>query len=171
MLKLMGAILIVSATTWGGFEFAKRYSDRPKQIRQLRFALQFLESEIMYGQTPLERAASQIAMQVGPPIDHLFEQFAEKLNAGTLSARHAWYESLEDVWKRTVLKKGEYEALKHFGETLGQHDVTAQQKYIKLALGHLESEEKEAEIAQAKHEKMVRSLGFLGGILLILLLM
>ncbi|MCY7572491.1 stage III sporulation protein SpoIIIAB [Bacillus pumilus] len=171
MLKLIGAILIVAATTWGGFEFAKRYSDRPKQIRQLRFALQSLEAEIMYGQTPLARAAEQIASQVGPPVNRLFEQFAEKLKLGTFSARHAWNESLEGVWKKTVLKKGEYEALRHFGETLGQHDVTSQQKYIKLALGHLESEEKEAEIAQAKNEKMVRSLGFLSGLLLILLLM
>lgn len=84
----------------GGFEFAKRYSDRPKQIRQLRFALQSLEAEIMYGQTPLARAADQIASQVGPPVNRLFEQFAEKLNVGTFSARHAWNESLEDVWKK-----------------------------------------------------------------------
>lgn len=73
--------------------------------------------------------------------------------------------------EKNRIEKGEYEALKHFGETLGQHDVTSQQKYIRLALGHLESEEKEAEIAQAKNEKMVRSLGFLSGLLLILLLM
>ncbi|MGE6629357.1 stage III sporulation protein SpoIIIAB [Bacillus sp. NPDC077027] len=171
MLKLVGAVLIVAATTWGGFEFAKRYSERPKQIRQLRFALQSLEAEIMYGQTPLERATAHIASQVGEPISHLFDHFSEKLHSGTFSARHAWNESLDETWEKTFLKKGEYEALKQFGETLGQHDVTAQQKHIKLTLGHLESEEKEADIQQVKNEKMVRSLGFLSGLLLILLLM
>ena len=71
----------------------------------------------------------------------------------------------------TALKKKEYEILRQFGETLGRHDLISQQKHIKLALTHLETEEAEANLAQAKNEKMVKSLGFLSGLLLILLLM
>ena len=53
----MGAILIVFATTWTGFEVAKQLTERSRQLRDLKTALQSLEAEIMYGHTPLHEAA------------------------------------------------------------------------------------------------------------------
>lgn len=52
MIKIIGAILILASTSWGGMEFSKLLSQRPKQIRALKSALQSLEAEIMYGHTP-----------------------------------------------------------------------------------------------------------------------
>lgn len=72
MLKLLGAVFIVVATTWTGFEMAKIYTERPRQIRQLRAALQSLEAEIMYGHTPLHTASQQIAKQLAQPVSTLF---------------------------------------------------------------------------------------------------
>ena len=60
--------------------------------------------------------------------------------------------------------------MKQFGETLGRHDRISQQKQIMLTLTHLEREEADAIQAQATYEKMVKSLGFLSGLLLIILL-
>ena len=68
-------------------------------------------------------------------------------------------------------KKHEFEIMKQFGETLGRHDRFSQQKHILLTLTHLEREETEASDKQAKYEKMVKSVGFLSGLLLIILLM
>jgi len=70
----------------------------------------------------------------------------------------------------TALKQGEFEIMKQFGETLGRHDRLSQQKHIMLTLTHLEREESEAIQSQMKYEKMVKSLGFLSGLLLIILL-
>lgn len=78
---------------------------------------------------------------------------------------------LKEGMGHPVFEKSEYEVLKQFGETLGIHDRISQQKHIKLALTHLEASEADAEQAQAKNEKMIKSLGFLAGLLLILLLM
>jgi stage III sporulation protein AB len=60
--------------------------------------------------------------------------------------------------------------MKQFGETLGRHDRMSQQKHIMLTLTHLEREEADAIQAQATYEKMTKSLGFLSGLLLIILL-
>jgi stage III sporulation protein AB len=70
----------------------------------------------------------------------------------------------------TALKQGEFEIMKQFGETLGRHDRYSQQKQIMLTLSHLEREERDACERQAKYERMVKSLGFLSGLLLIILL-
>jgi len=171
MMKLIGAIFILLATTWTGFEASKHLSERTKQLRQLKVALSMLEAEIMFGHTPLRDASEHIAKQMDKPLSWLFEYFSRKLSSDHTTVKEAWEESLQEIWKLTALKQGELEVLKQFGETLGQHDLISQQKHIRLALVHLEREEEEALDTQRRYEKMVKSLGFLSGLLIIILLM
>lgn len=171
MMKLIGAVFIIIATTWTGFEASRHLSERPRQLRQLKSALQSLEAEIMYGHTPLHEASRRLASQLKKPLSWFFETFSEKLTSSDTTVKDAWEESLNEVWKLTALKQGEYEIMKQFGETLGRHDRVTQQKQIMLALTHLEREEADAYEKQAKYEKMVKSLGLMSGLLLIILLM
>ncbi len=169
MIKLIGAMFILAATTWCGYEVSRNLSERPKQLRQLKSALQSLEAEIMYGHTPLLEAARRLSAQLSKPLADFFQEFANKLTDTDTTVRDAWENSLKEIWKTTALKQGEYEIMKQFGETLGRHDRNSQQKHIMLTLTHLEREEAEARESQAKYEKMVKSLGLLTGILLIII--
>ena len=63
--------------------------------------------------------------------------FAAKLTGAETTVKKAWEESLNEIWKKTAFKQGEYEIMKQFGETLGRHDRVSQQKQILLALSHL----------------------------------
>ncbi|QED48586.1 stage III sporulation protein SpoIIIAB [Cytobacillus dafuensis] len=171
MIKIMGAVFIIVATTWAGFEASRHLHERPRQLRQLKSALQSLEAEIMYGHTPLHEAARRLSVQVPMPLSRFFDIFAEKLMGSETTVKEAWVQSLKDIWKMTAFKQGEFEIMKQFGETLGRHDRHSQQKQIMLALSHLEREEADAYERQAKYEKMFKSLGFLSGLLLIILLM
>jgi stage III sporulation protein AB len=171
MLKLIGAAIIIVATTWGGFEAARHLTERPRQLRLLKSALQSLEAEIMYGHTPLYEASRKLASQLPKPLSSFFDGFATKLTGNDTTVKQAWDESLKEVWELTALKQGEYEIMKQFGETLGRHDRYSQQKQIMLAISHLEREEADASEKQTKYEKMVKSLGLLSGLLLAILLM
>lgn len=171
MIKIVGAILILFATTWTGFEVAKQLTERPRQLRTLKTALQSLEAEIMYGHTPLHEAARRLSQQLPSPINGFFYKFGNKLTESETTVRDAWEESLKEIWGKTALKKGEFEIMKQFGETLGRHDRVSQQKQIMLTLTHLEREENEARDRQFKYEKMVKNIGFLTGLLLIILLL
>lgn len=73
MVKIIGAILILASTSWGGMEFSKLLSQRPKQIRALKSALQSLEAEIMYGHTPLHEASRRLAEQLNEPLSSFFQ--------------------------------------------------------------------------------------------------
>lgn len=171
MLKLIGSIFIIIATTWFGFELAKRLSERPRQLRQLKVALQSLEAEIMYGHVTLSEACSHLAEQFENPLSLIFKGFARRLSKGETYVSVAWKESLDECWKWTAFGQGEYEVLRQFGETLGQHDREHQQKHIRLTLVHLEREENDAREKQGRYEKMVKNLGFLSGLLIVILLM
>jgi stage III sporulation protein AB len=168
---MIGAILIILTTTWVGFELAKRLSERPRQIRQLKVAIQSLETEILYGLTPLAEASQNLAKQMPKPISYFFEHFAFRLQNKEESAFQAWEKSLHETWSLTALLQNEREVMSQFGATLGQQDREQQQKQIKLTLSHLEREEGEARDQQSRYERMVKSLGFLTGLLIIILMM
>lgn len=170
-MKLIGAAFIVAATTWIGFQFAKKVSERPRQLRLLKTALQSLEAEIMYGHTPLNEVAKRLTKQMPKPLSWLFQSFSEQLEQGDKTVREAWIDSLKDIWGFTALKQTEYEILQQFGETLGQHDRISQQKHIRLCIAHLEREEGEAKDIQLRYERMMKSLGFLTGLLIVILLL
>ncbi|MGX1263801.1 stage III sporulation protein AB [Rossellomorea marisflavi] len=171
MIKIIGAIFILLSTSWAGFELSKVLTERPKQLRSLKSALQYLEAEITYSHTPLHEAARKISSQLASPVSLIFDSFSRKLTKEEISVRRAWEESLDVIWKMTALKKEDYEILKQFGQTLGRHDIVTEQKHIRLAMLHLEREEVEAAEKQKKYERMTKSLGFLTGLLLIILLL
>lgn len=170
MIKIVGAIFIMIATTWTGFEASKHFAERPKQLRLLKSALRSLEAEIMYGHTPLHEASRRLSAQLPGPLSSFFETFSYKLTNSETTVKDAWEESLRGIWKLTALGNGEFEIMKQFGETLGRHDRISQQKQIQLTITHLEREEADAYEKRTKYEKMVKSLGFLTGLLLVILL-
>lgn len=83
MVKIFGAVLIVAVSTFFGFSYAKRYSERPRQLRLLKAALQSLEAEIMYGHTPLSEAAERLVKQMPKPLNWIFQSFSKRLEDGS----------------------------------------------------------------------------------------
>ena len=80
MIKIFGACLVLIATSWMGFEIARSYRERPKEIRQLRSALSILETEIGYGVRPLTVACQEVSLRTRGAISKLFASCAENLN-------------------------------------------------------------------------------------------
>lgn len=168
-MKWIGALLLLCATTWGGFEVSRRFNDRPKQIRSLKNALQILEAEIVFGQSPVTEAFHRLAKQTQKPLSWFFHTLAKELEKNHTTLFEVWDEQLNLFWSYTAMGEGEKEVMRQFGQTLGQHDFVQQQKHIKLAQSHLERELEEAQEQQYRYSKMVKSLGFLSGLLVILL--
>ncbi|WAA11429.1 stage III sporulation protein SpoIIIAB [Fervidibacillus halotolerans] len=169
-MKLIGALLILAASSWIGLEVSRSYSERIRQLRMMKSALQSLEAEIMYGHTPLHEASRKISKQFVVPIQILFDCFSNKLIEREITAKQAWEESLKEIWPKTAMKNSELEILLQFGETLGRHDLVQQQKQIQLTLTYLERVEREATEKQQTYGKMVKSLGVLSGLFIIIIL-
>lgn len=171
MLKLLGAVLVVSATTSFGFYLARSLHGRPRQIRELQNALQLLETEIVYGATPLSQALQKTGDMTPQPLSTLFRRAAMYLEEyGGLSTYECWKRALEETWSSTFLQGGEKEILLQIGQALGRSDRTDQQKHLRLAIQHLLSEGERAKEEEERYKRMCKSLGFLGGLLLALLM-
>ncbi|MFD2630802.1 stage III sporulation protein SpoIIIAB [Oceanobacillus kapialis] len=169
-MQWIGAILFILTTTWVGFEWSNRLSNRPKHIRQLKNALQILEAEILYSQVPLHEAFSIIAKQTPKPICTFFESLHNSLLADRGDLFTVWEKSIDSLKKNSSLGRNEQEIMKQFGRTLGQHDFYQQQKHIQLTINHLDRELEEARDHHLKYGKMAKSLGVLCGLFVVLLL-
>lgn len=169
-MKWIGAILLISATTFAGFEYARRYTNRPRQIRQLKNALQVLEAEIVYGQSPLIEVFQRLSKQVPKPLNEFFFLLNKEVTSSYETSFYSiWSFCLNKFWYKTAMKKTEKEIMDQFGQTLGQHDFVQQQKHIHLALSHLDRELENAEEENKTYTRLARSLGILTGLFLVLL--
>ncbi|WP_102707191.1 stage III sporulation protein SpoIIIAB [Terribacillus saccharophilus] len=169
-MKWVGAILVLIAATWVGFDLSRRLQQRPKQIRQLISSLQVMEAEILYSQTSIIETSDNLAKQVPQPAAAFFQTLSDKLLLHPVDLYDCWEETTEAWIDTTALKTSEKDVWLQFGRTLGQHDFEQQQKHIQLAKTHLERELEESEEANQRYGKMIRNLGFLTGLLIVLLL-
>lgn len=169
MIKLLGACLVLLATSWIGFEIARSYRDRPRQIRQLRSALSLLETEIGYGIRPLSQACLEISNRVDGAIAQIFASSAENLTQlDGISTYECMEKAINQEWKNTAMKDAEKRILLDFSSTLGISDRDDQLHHIAMAKANLEVEEKKAHEEQRQYEKMFKSIGVLTGALIVI---
>ncbi|MFM1653065.1 stage III sporulation protein SpoIIIAB [Brevibacillus sp. B_LB10_24] len=171
MVKVIGAAIIIFSASMVGWQIGKYYALRPIQIRGLLMALQMLETEIVYGATPLSRAFLQVGRRIQAEIGQIFTSAAEfLLTKEGLGTQECWQMALNRHLPSTALRKTEREVLAGLGHVLGSSDREDQQKHLRLAATHLRSLEEEARAEQHRYEKMYKSLGFLGGLLVVILM-
>ena len=171
MIRFAGALLVLFAGTMIGYLQAARFAARPRQIRHLMHALQRLETEIQYGQTPLPEALARLAGIVPQPVAGLFADIATSLSShagGTV--RESWERALAAGWGRTAMQPPERDALLRLGSTLGGSGREDQLKHVRLTMLQLQAEEASAREEQQRYEKMSRSLGVLGAALIVIVL-
>ncbi len=171
LIKLIGGILIIVASGAFGIGMGNKYGGRPKELKRLRILLQMLETEIIYGATPLPFALANVASKADNSLSHFFQDIAEGLIRGSFySVKEAWDKAVDTSLQDTYLGASDKELLKSFGGILGASDSNDQQKHFKLFYKQLEQQEDLAEEDRRKNEKMYRSLGFLFGIVVFIVL-
>src|SRR5690625_4995525 len=96
-MKWIGALLLLSVTTWIGFDWSNKLNKRPIQIRQLKNALQILEAEMLYSQAPLQDAFIVISKQIPEPIKSFFQNISEKMNTNQIDLLQIWDEEENEL--------------------------------------------------------------------------
>ncbi|AOZ91467.1 stage III sporulation protein SpoIIIAB [Paenibacillus crassostreae] len=171
MVKLIGMLIIVLSGTLAGISKARQFENRPRQIRELILAMQRLETEISYGYTPLPEALDKMGAQMREPLKSFFQNAAQYMNAPHgLTAQESIQQALNNHWKHTSMKSLEMDVLHQLSYTLGTSDRQDQIKHLALAAQQLKHEETAAREELEKYGKLSKNLGFLVGILVVILI-
>lgn len=170
MIKITGALMIVLACSGAGFFIAQSFINRTKEIRQLQNIVSYIETEIIYGHTPLYTIMRNISTREKGGVSEIFATISEGMKLNQSSFAQCWQEAFEKLRLKTSLKERELLIMLQLGSILGQSDRESQQKYIRIAFTHLRSEEQDAHELEKRYEKLSRTLGVLTGILIVVLL-
>ena len=170
MLKIIACLVIISAGGICGMLVARGYSLRPVELRSLKSALQMLETEITYAATPLAEALGLVASRTDYRLAPFFEETPkELLSMSGCTAKEAWEKALLEFYPRSSLIDCDMAILRSLGGALGISDSSGQSKHLCLAMEQIEAELKKAEISALQHVKLWNYIGFLGGLVIVLI--
>lgn len=132
-IKIMGSVMLVSALGFWGLAGAHGIGRRSEELKELRFALAFLEKEITYMHTPLTLALERTAAVCHHPIAGFFLESAVKLKAREgLTAGEAWGQGIAWLKTQSHLKSADLEVLNTAAQQLGMSDSSDQRKFLMM---------------------------------------
>ncbi len=172
LFKLTGSIIVIVSCSFLGLILSRDCKRRPAQLRELQSILQMFENQISYLSDVIMEAFERISRIGGSDTCAFFTRTIEILKKNkTISASEAWERAVKQCICRTALNKEDEEILLAFGKMLGNTDLDGQIKNIRLTLGQLKLQEDKAEESRRKNENMYKSLGVLGGIAVVIVLL
>lgn len=170
MLKILGSLIVIGASGIIGFLYSRVYGERVRQLREIQYSLNMLETEIMYNATPLAEALMNISKD-GGSIKGLFVKMAEILRGKkTDGVLEAYKMSYEESKMYLCFNREEADIIAAFMQSLGGSDIEGQKKNFNLTIKKLEEFEKKADEVRNKNEKLYRYLGVCLGVLIVIIL-
>jgi len=170
IIKFLGAIVLIAATSFIGFSLASDCSKRPRALRELQALLQMLENEISYLSNLLSDAFNRIYEGSNSETAILFSEAAKNLGTNGVTADVAWEKAIEENYAKLSLNKEDKAILVTFGKMLGNSELEGQINNIRLITSQLKLQELKAEEMRLKNEKMYKSLGVLSGLTITIIL-
>lgn len=165
LIKIIGGLLVISASGLLGMIFSNRLSLRYKELKNLRRFMQMLETEVIYGATPLPAALRNISNKADGLLSRFFSAISDSLiDRSFYTVRDAWTYSAEELFMESSLQRADIELIKGFGNILGCSDRDDQKKHFELFYLQLKHQEDAAQEEIKRSAKMYGSLGFLLGI-------
>jgi len=166
---MLGALLLLTASTGVGFSIARDYRARPRHLQAVMQTLRLLQADIEYSVIPLSQALSRVALRCPPPVDVLFRIAGQALKDDEISVLSAFDAGISQSKQNTALKSVDHDVIRAFGDSLSTVDRIHVRQQFHATLTQLEGLEQEAREARRRNEKLWQYLGVLTGLLLILL--
>ena len=166
MLKLIGSILILVACTGIGFSKSNDMQAHLNELEELKKIFYLLKSELQYTRAPFAEVFEKIGQKTREPFQTWLLDLCNRLKekrAGMFW--DMWCSSIEDNLKGSRIKEDELKELKNVGKNL---------EYIEsldLFIEQMEYGIKNTRESYRTKRKLCQSLGIMGGIFLVILLL
>ena len=145
---------------------SKRYSNRLKDLKEMRKALNFFEEKIKFTYEPIPDVFEEISGKVKENIAEIFHKSSSLMV--NVSAGEAWEKAVDT--SNNNFTKEDIDIIKGLAKMLGKTDISGQINQIELVKTFLDNQIQEADTEKRKNDKMYRSLGIVAGLSLVVLL-
>ena len=168
-MKLIGALLIIFSSSSIGFLMAHRIALRPRQLQQLKTALEMLKTEIDYGMTPLPEAFAKLDQNLQPPVADLFALAKENIESGIV-AQQAWQKAVEEKKSEMAVVEEDHNLILEIAYNLGKSSSADQIRHLELAQKKIDNLYQQAIKEKEQKVKLWRYLGVLLGLLVVIII-
>lgn len=170
-LKILLLIVIFSTCTSIGFLHGRTFSTRLENLIYLEQCIKMLETEIVYGSTPLPQALSNISNKGNPKVSFVFEEIKKDLLENKRGDIHLSFISVKEILSSKFnFKKVDIDTFMSLGRVLGTSNREDQEKNLKITLNQISGLIFEAREERNKNEKLYKTLGLITGIGIIIIL-
>lgn len=169
MIRLMGAVLLITGCGCLGLGAVGRLDGRVRDLRELSAGLELLRRELGWRLTPLPKALEAAEEGTQGRAAQFFRFCARR--AGNLSGtpfQQLWREGLEQCPLR--LEREDRALLEQLGPVLGRYDGDSQCQAVEKALAGLERQQARAEENRRRLGRVYGVLGVTAGLFLAILL-
>ena len=165
-IKTFILLLIFLGSVKAGQITAKKYSNRVKELRDMKNALNMFLTKIKFTYEAIPVSFDEISNNISGSVGKIFKTASEKMKQK--SAGEAWEEGIEET--ATSLTKEDKDIIKSLSKLLGKTDLDGQISEIKLVQNFLNTQIEMAEKEKQKNEKLYRTLGGVIGLAIVIIL-
>ena len=170
-LKTILLIVIFSICTSIGILHGRTFSTRLENLIYLEQCIKILETEIVYGSTPLPQALTNVFEKGNLRVSFIFEAINRDLLENKRGDIYLSFVSVKEIlFTKLNLKKVDVEAFMSLGRVLGTSNREDQEKNLKITLNQFTVLISEAREERNKNEKLYKTLGLITGIGIIIIL-
>ena len=164
--KIIGLMLIIFACAGMGYSKNQELKNHLKELENLKQAFYMLRGELQYTRATFEDVFEKIGDKIKGPIGEWLKSLCRRLyEKEHNSFEEIWDISIEQKLQESYLKKEDLNELKDIGKNLGYFEN------IDLFIEQLEYKiQKTREDCETKG-KLYRSIGIMGGVFLVILLL
>lgn len=171
-LQSIGALIVVLSCTIAGICYGKKIVYRIEELEQIQRAMTMLKNQIEFFATPLPEALKEIGLKNGCIIGNLFLRTAKEMEKREGErGEKIWKEAVLNWEKSTYLDKQDIDAVICFGSSIGYLDREQQKASICLLLQYIEITLEQLQGQKGQQQKLYSSMGILGGLLIVVVLM
>lgn len=171
MIRIIGGIIIILASTLLGMIFSLETSQKLNTLYEIQKILIMLKGEITYNKAPAADAFLNLSEHVKEPFGSFFQKTGQELNQGFgKTIETVWYECCDSELKGLAITQEDKQAFRELGACMGYLDAEMQISSITLYSEKLDMRIRESTQGMKEKQKIFKIMGIMGGIFIVLLI-
>ena len=158
--------MIIASCTGIGLNKGREMQEHLKALEEVKRIMYLIRSELQYTHAPFAEVFEKMERKTTPPFQVWLQQLARRLNKKEISSfEEMWCASISEDLKGSRLGDEELEELKRIGKNLEYTES------MNLYIEQLEYKIKQTRETYRTKRKLCQSMGIMGGIFLVILLL
>ncbi len=172
MQRIIGSVLIISATTMAGIMYGNNLKEYVKKLLDIRQILQMIQGEMSYTTAPLGNIFYDLSRKVREPYKSWLKSISNETEKREEDRFEKIWSKCTDRYLQTLyLKKEHYLKIKEYGIYLGQMDKTSFEKTSNTYMEQMDYEIQKLRGEIDAKRKIGNCIGVMSGIFIVVILL